>query len=200
MNHSVGHIIEQLRPLALAMSERHEKTADHNVRTCTLALALGASCGLAARDLELLHAVALVHDIGKIGIPDTILLSPARLDADEWEIMKSHSERGYRILSSIEAEDAAAIATAVRHHHESFDGSGYPDGLAGEDIPVLSRIVALVDCYDALAETRPYHAPKSHQTIVKILHEENGAKYDPHLREKFVHWIENSAHRARAES
>jgi HD-GYP domain-containing protein (c-di-GMP phosphodiesterase class II) len=193
---SIQQLTDQLKALSVATRARDEYTAEHSDRTCALALGLGESCGLDSRDLALLRIAATFHDLGKIGIPDRVLLKPGRFDAGEWEIMRTHSDCGYRILSSIQAEHADTIATAVRHHHESFDGNGYPAGLSGERIPLLSRIVSLADCYDAMAATRPYHAPKSHQSIMRILHEENATNFDPYLRNKFSDFIESSPFKA----
>jgi HD-GYP domain-containing protein (c-di-GMP phosphodiesterase class II) len=198
MKDSLKQLTAYLRVLGITIQERDENTAAHSDRTCELAVALGKHCDLTSRELNLLRIASPVHDIGKIGIPDKILLKPGKLDADEWEIMKTHSERGYHILSSIEDEDMAIIANTVRHHHESFDGNGYPHQLSGEQIPLLSRILALADSYDAMATTRAYHQPRTHSQIMTILHEENSGKYDPHLRNIFSGFIETSPFRARS--
>lgn len=197
MKEPLQALFNYLKILGIAIKERDENTAGHSDRTCELATALGTCCGLSSHELALLRIASPVHDIGKIGIPDHVLLKPGRLDTTEWEIMKSHAERGFRILSSIQDEDMALIATAVRHHHEHFDGHGYPHGLSGEKIPLLSRVLALADSYDAMATTRAYHQPKSHACIMGILHEEDGGKYDPYLRRKFSSLIETSPFRAR---
>lgn len=190
---------KQTIALIRALRERDDNTAEHSDRTCALALELGRACALSAADLETLALVAHLHDIGKIGIPDRVLLKAGRLGDDEMAVMKSHSRRGHDILTSVPDRDIAAVAVAVLHHHESFDGDGYPDQLKGEDIPVLSRIVALADSYDAMATTRPYHKPKTHAEIMRVLFEQHGNKYDPHVRAIFATVVENSVHRAAGE-
>ncbi|MBI3285236.1 MAG: HD domain-containing protein [Burkholderiales bacterium] len=199
MKKSVLYLSEQLKALSAAVKERDEYTASHCERTAALAVEVGEACKLDHLELDLLRIAASAHDIGKVGIPDRVLLKLDGFNAEEWAIMQSHAERSYRILSSIHAEHIDTIATAVRHHHEAFDGGGYPDGLAGEDIPYFSRIIALADSYDAMATTRPYHRPKSHQNIMRVLHEENAGKYDPYLRQKFSALIENSSFKAASE-
>lgn len=196
MTNAIQKLFKQLTTLKIAMEERDEYTAAHCDRTCELAVELGKSCGLSALELDLLRMAGAVHDLGKIGIPDHVLLKPGRLDSGEWQIMKSHAERSYHILSCIESDYLAPLADAVLHHHEAYDGSGYPDGLSGEEIPVMARIITLVDSYDAMATTRSYHVPRPHESIMQVLYEENASKYDPYLRNKFSSCIEHSSHKA----
>lgn len=174
------------RALVTALCERDGHTREHSDRVASLAQHLGRECRLEERELRLLAIAATMHDIGKIGIPDKILLKPAGFAADEWEIMKSHAARGERILRSIAAEGMDEVATAVRHHHEHFDGSGYPDGVAGEDIPVIARILSIVDSYDAMTMRRPYHPAHSHAEAIRALQDERGAKHDPALLACFL--------------
>jgi HD-GYP domain-containing protein (c-di-GMP phosphodiesterase class II) len=176
----------QVRVLTLALQERDEYTRCHCDRIVSISLELGIRCSLSARELRMLRIAAAVHDVGKVGIPDRVLLKPGRLDPAEWEIMQSHAERGQRLLMAIQHESIEPVAIVVRHHHEGFDGGGYLDGLAGEDIPILSRIIALADSYDAMATTRPYHRPRSHEEIMAILLEQQGHKYDPYLYARFA--------------
>lgn len=190
------HLIGHVHTLSATLRERDAHTADHGDRTCALALALGQLCSLQLTELSTLRLAASVHDVGKIGIPDRILRKPGKLETDEWAVMQTHPERGYRILMTIDAQGTADLAHGVRHHHESFDGTGYPDGLAGESIPILSRILALADSYDAMATTRSYHRPRSHDEIMRVLHEEDAGKYDPYLRTMFGKCLESSSLRA----
>ena len=183
--------------LVRALRERDDNTGAHSDRTADLSLELGRACRLSAADLATLALAAKLHDVGKIGIPDKVLLKPGRLDDEELDLMKSHPRRGYDILTSILDEDELAVAPVVLHHHEGFDGAGYPDRLRGEEIPVMSRIVAVADSYDAMATIRPYHAPRSHAEIMDVLFEVQGGKYDPYLRTTFAGIIEGSVHRAR---
>lgn len=182
--------------LFTALKERDLHTSMHSSRTTILARQLGERCHLTRSQLDLLEAAAAVHDIGKIGIPDAVLLKPGRLDPAEWEIMKTHSEIGSRMLDSIPLEEMAEIIIAVRHHHEHFDGSGYPDGLVGETIPYLSRIIALADCYDAMASTRVYQRPRTHEQIMNVMQGEARGNFDPELLDKFAELIATSPYRA----
>ena len=174
------------RALVTALCERDGYTREHSDRVASLALELGHECRLDERELRRLVIAAPLHDIGKIGIPDRVLLKPAAFAADEWEIMKSHAARGERILRSIETEGMDEVAIAVRHHHEHFDGSGYPDGIAGEDIPVIARILSIVDSYDALTMRRPYHRAYSPSEAIRVLEDERGTKHDPALLAHFL--------------
>ncbi len=193
---SIPAMAQPVHALFAALRDRDLHTAEHSARTVALAADLGVRCGLSAHQLDLLQAAAAVHDIGKIGIPDLVLLKPGRLDPDEWTIMKTHAEIGSRLLAALPVEEIEDIVTAVRHHHEGFDGKGYPDGLVGEAIPVMSRIIGLADSYDAMATTRPYHKPRSHSSIMDVLHGESGSRYDPWIHAQFAELIETSLYRA----
>lgn len=173
-----------------ALRERDEDTSRHCSRTGVLSMDTGRSCGLSAADLAVLRLAAELHDVGKIGIPDRVLLKQGRLDDDELRLMRTHPRRGHDILASIPDAQIAAVALVVLHHHECVDGSGYPDGLKGENIPIQSRIVAVADAYDAMATVRPYHAPKRHAEIMRRLFEEQGAKYDARVLVAFGQIIE----------
>lgn len=173
------------RALIAALDERDGHTREHCDRVVVLATILGVECGLTQNELRLVGLAAAMHDIGKIGIPDHILLKPSGFSPEEWDCMKTHAVRGERIIRSMEIEGMDTIATAVRHHHEYFDGSGYPDRLSGEDIPVISRIVSIVDSYDAMSKTRPYHASRTHAQVMEILDDEQGGKHDPTLLARF---------------
>ncbi|HVN35483.1 MAG TPA: HD domain-containing phosphohydrolase [Casimicrobiaceae bacterium] len=192
----MDELVKATAALVRALTERDGNTSAHSCRTRTLALELGKVCGLSAAELATLGLAAQLHDIGKIGVPDRILLKPGRLDSEELELMRSHPRRGYDILMAVPDPEVAAVADVVLHHHEGFDGMGYPSRLKGEEIPVSSRIVTIVDSYDALAAQRPYKKPKTHERIMHILFEEEGGKYDPFLRTKFAALIEASAHKA----
>ncbi|TXG95350.1 MAG: HD domain-containing protein [Rhodocyclaceae bacterium] len=176
--------------LSVALGERDQGTRKHCERVIRLSMALGEHIALTEQELARLMMGARLHDIGKIGIPDRVLSKPASFEADEWECMKQHPLIGERIVQSMGGEHAEAVADIVRHHHERFDGSGYPDGLSGSDIPLLSRIISLTDCYDAMAEPRPYHKARSHQAVMDILSSESGVKHDPDLLHAFSALIE----------
>jgi response regulator RpfG family c-di-GMP phosphodiesterase len=178
--------------LGAALNERDAYTGEHGDRVMQVAMAVGRSIGLNSRELGRLRAAALLHDIGKIGIPDEVLLNPGNLDSEQRAIMRSHAGRGEKILRAIPGDHAHAVAEAVRHHHEEFDGNGYPDKLSGEDIPVLSRIISIADNYDAMASRRVYHQPRDHAYIVNVMREESGQKHDPCLLARFLDVIERS--------
>ncbi len=183
----------QVRTLMVALNARDSYTNAHSNRVIYLATELGRQCSLSKTELNTLRISAAMHDIGKLGVPDSILLKPGRLLPDEWEIMQSHTTLGQQILSHIDVEDADRIGLIVRHHHEAFNGSGYPDGLQGEAIPVISRIIALADAYDAMATTRPYRQALGHHRIMEILSDEAGRKCDPYLYTKFIPIVESMA-------
>jgi HD-GYP domain-containing protein (c-di-GMP phosphodiesterase class II) len=126
----------------------------------------------------------MLHDIGKIGIDNSILNKPGKLSKNEWEIMKKHSEIGYRIaMSSPELEP---IAEYILAHHERWDGNGYPQGLKGEEIPLLSRILAVVDSYDAMTEDRVYRKAMTHQAAIEEIKKNAGTQFDPNIAQIFI--------------
>jgi len=179
-----------------ALRERDENTFAHSDRTCALCVETGRAFGLSSEDLAVLRRAAELHDIGKIGIPDRVLLKPGRVDDEELAVMRTHPRRGHEILASIQDDRVAPIATIVLHHHEAIDGSGYPEGLRGEGIPGLARILSIVDSYDAISTVRPYHAPRSHMEVMRMLHEQQGRKYDPYVLAAFSKTVEFSQYRA----
>jgi len=186
------------KALNVTLGYRDLKTRAHSERVNGLALMLGRACGMDARALAVLKLAASFHDIGKIGIPDRILLKPDRLDDSEWVVIKQHSQIGEQILASsgFTGHPIDGAARAIRHHHEHFDGGGYPDGLAGDAIPLPSRIIAIVDSYDAMAVTRAYHNARGHGEIMEIMDEETGTKFEPRLMQMFSTHIEHSPMRA----
>ena len=145
--------------LAQTIEARDEYTDGHCQRLALYATAVGEALGLATADLRALQRGGYLHDVGKIGIPDAVLLKPGPLTAPEFEIMKTHPVIGERLCGALRS--LAQVRPIVRHHHERLDGSGYPDGLRGDEIPLLAQIIGLVDVYDALTTTRPYRAAMS---------------------------------------
>jgi HD-GYP domain-containing protein (c-di-GMP phosphodiesterase class II) len=184
------------RVLSKALEEKDGTTRRHCDRVIELCGAFGRHCKLDSGDLRQLRLAAALHDIGKIGIPDRVLLKPGGFAADEWKEMQSHAERGQRIVRAIAVDGAEAVALAVRHHHENFDGSGYPDGLAGEDIPFVARMVAVADAYDAMGVMRPYQSRRSHEQIMDVLVDESDSRYDPYLVARFAEIIGDSSWKA----
>ena len=182
-----------------ALRERDENTSEHSGRTCELALETGRACGMSSSDLATLKLAAGLHDVGKIGIPDRVLFKPGRLDDEELRIMRTHPRRGHDILASIGDEHISKIATIVLYHHEAVDGSGYPEGLKEESIPILSRIVSVADSYDAMATVRPYHKPRTHTEVMNVLYAGQHRKYDGYVLATFARIVERSAYRANNE-
>jgi HD-GYP domain-containing protein (c-di-GMP phosphodiesterase class II) len=128
-----------------------------------------------------------MHDIGKIAVPEEILNKPNRLSEKEWELMKKHTETGFRITSNL--EDFAHISYEILHHHEHWNGCGYPDGLAGEKIPMLSRMLSIIDAYDVMISGRPYQDSMTEEEALKELQRCAGTQFDPELVDKFIQII-----------
>jgi HD-GYP domain-containing protein (c-di-GMP phosphodiesterase class II) len=190
--------IRETAAVLTALRKRDEDTSAHCSRTCALSIETGRALGLSYQDLAVLRWAAELHDIGKIGIPDRVLFKLGPLDDDERTLMRTHSRLGHQILAAIPGLEISSIADIVLHHHEAMDGSGYPDGLRGERIPFLARILAVADSYDAIASVRPYHAPRSHGQVMRMLHDEQDQKYDPYVLARFSESVERSSHRAAA--
>ena len=174
---------ETLAALVAALDSRERETANHSQRVAAYAVLLGIRAEVSGNALEDLYRGALLHDIGKIGIPDAILLKPDSLTPAEWEIMRSHPEIGARVLGRISFLNKAIEIPLA--HHEAWDGSGYPRGLRGEDIPFSARIFAVVDSYDAIRSERPYKPSQDHPRAVELLRRAAGTRLDPGLVEAF---------------
>lgn len=172
--------------LSTALRERDSYTQDHCDRVETLAWHTGKHMGMSEDSLGHLTLAARFHDIGKIGIPDAVLLKPGRLDANERAVMSTHSSRGQRVFLSTGREDAERVGQLIRQHHEAWDGQGYPDGLRGEEIELGARILAVVDGYDAMTTTRPYRTAMEYEAVVAILREESGTRLDPRVVDAFL--------------
>jgi diguanylate cyclase (GGDEF)-like protein len=167
--------------LVRVIAERQPDLDDHSSGVAELALAVGRRLGLDAEDLDVLHRAAELHDVGKVAVPDTILNKPGALDAVEWEIMRQHTIVGERILAA--ADSMRPVAALVRSSHERWDGGGYPDGLAGEAIPLGARIVCACDAVDAMLSERPYKAAMSVEEAVAELRRCAGTQFDPKVVE-----------------
>ncbi|HEX5476202.1 MAG TPA: HD domain-containing phosphohydrolase [Vicinamibacterales bacterium] len=177
--------LSTVETLATAIDAKDEVTHDHVRRVQAGALALARELGVTdAMMLKALEAAALLHDTGKIAIPEHILNKPGRLTAAEFEKMKLHAPIGAEILSSIEFP--YPVVPIVRHHHENWDGTGYPDGIKGTDIPFGARILSVVDCFDALTSDRPYRRRLANEDALAILIERRGTMYDPLVVDAFV--------------
>jgi response regulator RpfG family c-di-GMP phosphodiesterase len=189
-------LLKYTKALSVALGYRDLLTRLHSERVHGLSKKIGEHCDLSNNEINVLNIASSFHDIGKIGIPDRILLKPSKFNEVEWLIMKQHSEIGEKILESTELEGSHQAALLIRHHHEHYNGMGYPDKLSGENIPICSRIISIADSYDAMAVTRSYHHARTHQEIMAILHEETGKKHDPELMRVFCDMIETSEFRA----
>lgn len=159
-------------------------TRDHVVRSSELAMLVGERLGLPSSDLHLLGLGALLHDIGKLSIPDDVLNKPGRLDDAEYTIMRGHAAAGDELVRR--SVVLAPIGPIVRGHHERVDGGGYPDGLAGDSIPLLARVVSVCDAFDAMSHTRQYRQGMGDERAIAILREHAGAQWDGHIVEELV--------------
>jgi putative nucleotidyltransferase with HDIG domain len=168
-----------LTSLLVALKTRDADTYDHSKRTVKISLLLGQECGLDQRELRSLEFGALLHDIGKIGVPDNVLRKPAKLNDFEWTVMRCHPYLGQEILRGISFLDDAR--TLVAQHHEKWDGSGYPVGLRGEEIDLSARILFVADAFDAMTSDRVYRQAKSYDEAVAELDSCAGTAFDPRV-------------------
>ncbi len=171
--------------LAQSVEERDSALGQHCHRLALMGAAMGVAMNLPAPDILSLQRGAYLHDIGKVAIPDHILFKPGPLTPEEWEVMKSHAEKGERICSSMRS--LTYVLPIIRNHHERWDGSGYPDGLKGEEIPLLARILQLADIYDALTTSRPYKLTMTSEEALACIRAETTKGWrDPELVERFA--------------
>jgi putative nucleotidyltransferase with HDIG domain len=159
-------------------------TGVHSTRLAEWALHVAGELGLDENLLNDIEIAALLHDIGKVGIPDAILNKPGRLTEEEYALMKKHPEYGWAVLRQIPGLEAASLI--ILHHHESFDGRGYPGKLRGEDIPVGSRIVSVIDAFDAMVSSRPYRQGLPFEEARRRLREASGTQFDPRVVSSFL--------------
>jgi len=181
--------IDILNLLGSAIAKRDSDTNAHNFRVTLYALHLGEHLRLTKKDLKSLIKGSFLHDVGKIGISDTILLKPSKLTDDEFTIMKQHVQIGEEIiLNSEQLNDAKDV---VKYHHEKYDGTGYLHGLSGESIPLNARIFAIADVFDALTSKRPYKEPFSYEKAYEIMKQDSGSHFDPKLLDLFFQIVPN---------
>ena len=181
---------EMLTSLIRALQECDSDTEHHVRRTQMIGAELGRRIGLTDMQLSQLSLLCLLHDIGKIGIPLEILNKPGRLSQEEWAILKTHTEKGYEIASS--SNELKGIADEIRHHHERWDGKGYPDGLSQESIPLLSRVIAVVDSYDAMVSNRAYRAALPQEKAMAELKRCAGTQFDPFIVSEFLRMLKEN--------
>jgi len=174
-----------LLALGLALEARDLETHGHTQRVSVLAMRLGTALGLPAQDVDQLQEGAYLHDLGKLAVTDSILQKPGKLTPEEWSVMQSHVTRGWELAARI-PNLAPAVLGLIRHHHEQWNGAGYPDGLAGTAIPVLARIFAVCDVYDALTSERPYKRAWSHAEALREIEQQSGKHFDPEVVQAFL--------------
>ena len=182
-------ICEQaVRTLLYALECKDNYTHGHCMRVAYFSLCLGKELGMNEEELYELEIAALFHDIGKIGTPDEILRKPSRLEEEEFLIMKKHPELSGEILSQF--TEFKNVGKFARHHHERYDGRGYPDRLKGDEIPFFSRIILIADTFDAMTSTRPYRKGLPYQVAFNELIEFSGSQFDPELVKHFIKAME----------
>lgn len=181
---------ETLLRLAKCGEYRDEVTGNHVIRMAKYARLIAEGLGLGKDECDVIELAAPMHDIGKIGIPDDILLKPGRLPDTEFDIMKRHTLIGYEILKDSPSQYLQMGAVIALSHHECFNGSGYPYGLRGEEIPLAARIVAVADVYDALTSSRPYKRPWSSQDAIHFMDRMRGRHFDPLCLDVFQEQME----------
>jgi putative two-component system response regulator len=178
--------VEILTRLAMVGEYRDDETGDHNRRVADMAGRIATAAGLAPDQVSLIHYGSLLHDIGKVAIPDSILQKTRPLSNEEYEIVKSHVEVGARILENSKSRLLQVAHTIALTHHERWDGTGYPARLIGDLIPIEGRIVAIADGYDAMLSRRPYKRPMSPREAVAEIVSKSGVQFDPNLVATFV--------------
>ena len=184
-------IYQSLLGLANALEAKDVYTRGHSERVGAASRELALRIGMSTAEADVVARAGLLHDIGKIGIPEGLLRKPGPLTAEEWSVMRRHPVIGAQIVSPFEFFTAGAVV--IRHHHERFDGSGYPEGLRGTSIPLGARIVAVADVYDALTSDRPYRAAMSTKAAVAELRAQAGRGLDGELVQVFVESMQDDA-------
>lgn len=179
-----------INALLAALDEKRSETKAHTLRLSDHVMKLAERLSLNVEAKNRLILLTMLHDIGKVGIPDHILGKPGRLTEEEWQIMQTHSEIGYRIAANV--PELHVVTEEILHHHEKWDGSGYPSGLSGEKIPLNSRILAIVDAYDVMTHDQVYQLARSHEDAIRELRAQSGSQFDPRLVDRFIdqvsHW------------
>lgn len=179
-----GLFYNTVETLVRTIQAKDQYTAGHSTRVSRYALMIADRLGLSTKDKHHLYLAAMLHDIGKIGVPDDLLNRPGKLTQEEMEKVRNHVVVGASMIEML--GEMHPIVPLIRHHHECYDGSGYPDGLKGEQIPLISRIIAVADMYDAMTSDRPYRKRRNHQTAVEEIISTAGTKIDPHVANVFL--------------
>lgn len=193
-------LLESLRAIIAGLEEKDSYTHGHSIRVAEYSVMIAQEMGFTDHQIREVEISALFHDIGKIGIPDSILMKPARLTPAEFEIMKSHPVRSAQIMEKISA--LRNLIPGIKHHHERYDGLGYPDGLRGEEIPLYARIILVADTFDAMTSTRPYRLALNKEIAISELQNCSGTQFDAPLVDAFVRALRKKdsgiAHRSSA--
>ena len=182
-------MVEMMLVLVRALEERDEYTRGHSERVAKLSAAIGRELKFSKAQLEILYRGALLHDIGKIGIKDELLYKPGSFTPEERARMNQHPEKGHFIV--LNCHLLWNLIPMIRNHHENYDGSGYPDGLKGDVIPIESRIVSLADYFDAVATARPYKPAMSKEESIGFVKKMSGTKFDPNVVDAFITIADN---------
>jgi putative two-component system response regulator len=177
-------LFEAIKALASAVDAKDPYTARHSRRVTRLSLLLADAIQLSSEERYLLELSAWMHDVGKIGVPDSILTKPAPLNQEEFAVMKEHSAKGGEIVGEI--EELGRVADVIRHHHERMDGGGYPDGLRGSAIPLASRIILIADSFEAMVADRSYRRSLGREAAIRELQEHSGTQFDQSLTQAFI--------------
>jgi HD-GYP domain-containing protein (c-di-GMP phosphodiesterase class II) len=195
--------IATVSSLSSAIDEKDPHTEGHSKRVTELSLDIAKKLKLSEKDRNILELTARLHDLGKIGVSEAILGKPGKLNDEEWKIMKAHPLKGVKILQPAEdiketlsairearllipKEDMKKIIPGIKHHHERYDGKGYPDGLQGEEIPLMARIIAVADAFDAMTSSRPYRGAMSESEAIDELVKNAGYQHDPNIVAVFI--------------
>ena len=186
--------LDYVYALAATVNAKDPNTHGHSERIAGISEMIGKAIGLSRKELASLHAASLLHDIGKVGIPNKVLVKPGELTDDEWKIMKRHAGEGAKIVSHV--RELQVLAPIIRHHHEWYDGKGYPDGLKGNDIPLGARIISVADAYDMMTTPRFYREVISQEEALEELRRCSGTQFDPELVEALCQAMDVAPKRA----
>jgi putative nucleotidyltransferase with HDIG domain len=186
--------MDQVYALAATVDARDPHTYGHSKRVATISEMIGKAIGLHPRELADLRAAALLHDIGKVGVPDSILTKPGVPDKNEWTILRKHPNEGAKIVGYV--RELERLVPLVRHHHEWYDGSGYPDGLRGEDIPLGARIISVADAFDTMTTPRPYREVVSQEEACAELRRCSGTQFEEALAEALCRALNKACEQA----
>ncbi len=188
LHHQLRQVsVDLVRSLVATVDQKDPYTSGHSIRVGYYATQLGRQIGLNHEDLQMLEWSALLHDVGKIGIRDEVLKKPGKLTDEEFEHIKEHPVRSFEVVRRV--PQLAGALDGIRHHHERYDGSGYPDGLAGRDIPLQARIIQVADIFDALTSSRSYRKAFDWRKAISIIEDEAGTTVDPELAAEFARFI-----------